>query len=87
VQNPSVAIISEDTQSLLLTLDANGNVTSRIAMLDGPRQDQLRTIDSFAGRWMLGGMRNPPGTHSGDTDPRLITADGFLVEMTGLSAQ
>jgi hypothetical protein len=87
VQNPGGASISEDAQPLLLLLDATGNIASRIDLLDGPRQDQLRTIDSFAARWIIGGMRNGPGTHSGDADPRLITADGFIVEPTGLSTQ
>jgi hypothetical protein len=84
VQNPSGASISEDTQPLLLVLDADGSVVQRVDLADGPRQDQLRTLVSFDGRWIAGGMRNGPGTHSGDAQPRLIRADGYLSEMTGL---
>jgi hypothetical protein len=84
VQNPSGASISEDTQPLLLLLDADGSVLQRASVADGPRQDQLRSILSFDGRWLVGGMRNGPGTHSGDAQPQLITADGYLTEMSGL---
>jgi hypothetical protein len=82
VQNPTGASISEETQPLLLVLDADGRVLQRIPIADGPRQDQLRTMVTLGGgRWILGGMRNGPGTHSGDAQPQLISADGFLVEM------
>lgn len=84
VQNPSGASISEETQPLLLLLGGDGSIARQIPVADGPRQDQLRTIESLAGRWLVGGMRNGPGTHSGDGDARLIAADGFLIEMTGL---
>jgi hypothetical protein len=30
---------------------------------------------------LVGGMRNGPGTHSGDADPSLVRAEGFLVEV------
>jgi hypothetical protein len=59
-------------------------VVQRVDLADGPRQDQLRTLVSFDGRWIAGGMRNGPGTHSGDAQPGLIRADGYLSEMTGL---
>ena len=81
VQNPSGASISEDTQPLLALLDAAGKLVARIPVADGPRQDQLRTLVPLDGRWLLGGMRNGPGTHSGDAAPELIAADGFLVEI------
>jgi hypothetical protein len=86
-QNPTGASISEDTEPLLLVLEADGSVAARVNLGDGPRQDQLRTIDSLGGRWLVGGMRNGPGTHSGDFDRSLIAADGFLMEMTGLPTQ
>ncbi len=31
--------------------------------------------------WLLGGMIDGPGTHSGDADRSLIVADGFLREV------
>jgi hypothetical protein len=85
VQNPSGASVSEDTRPLLALLDANGSVLHRFSVWDGPRQDQLRSILRVDDRWIVGGMRNGPGTHSGDGRPDLITADGFLLEMNGLS--
>ena len=87
VQNPSGASISEETQPLLVLLDTEGSAMQRISVADGPRQDQLRSIASLNGRWLIGGMRNGPGTHSGDGQPALITADGFLLEMAGLPMQ
>jgi hypothetical protein len=84
VQNPGGASISEETQPLLILLDADGSVVQRLSLPDGPRQDQLRTIVSLDGRWLVGGMRNGPGTHSGDTQPSLISADGYLTEMGGI---
>ena len=67
VQNPSGASISEDTQPLLIVLDADGSPTQRVSLPDGPRQDQLLTVTSLNGRPLIGGMRNGPGTHSGDS--------------------
>jgi hypothetical protein len=84
VQNPSGASISEETQPLLVLLDRNGAVLERLMFPDGPRQDQLRTIVSLHDRWLIGGMRNGPGTHSGDTQRQLINADGYVLEMAGL---
>ena len=87
VQNPNGASVSEDAQPLLAFLDVDGSPIQRIRVTDGPRQDQVRTITSLNGRWLVGGMQNGPGTHSGDTQPELITADGYLVEMPGLQTQ
>ena len=87
VQNPSGASISEDTQPLLIVLDADGSPAQRVSLPDGPRQDQLLTVTSLNGRPLIGGMRNGPGTHSGDSQRELIAADGFLVEMAGSPTQ
>lgn len=84
VQNPSGASISEDAQPLLTLLDHDGMLLQRVSLPDGPRQDQLRSIVAFDGRWLVGGMRNGPGTHSGDGQPQLISADGYLKEMSEL---
>jgi len=84
VQNPSGTSISEDTQPLLVLLGTDGTLLQRISLADGPRQDQVRTIVSLDARWLIGGMRNGPGTHSGDGQPQLIAADGYLVETSGL---
>ncbi|MGZ5651652.1 MAG: hypothetical protein ACXWG8_15115, partial [Usitatibacter sp.] len=45
------------------------------------RQNQLRSIVARGGNWLLGALVNGPGTHSGDANPQLITADGFVREM------
>jgi hypothetical protein len=84
VQNPSGASISEDTQPLLALLSVDAALVQRIGFTDGPRQDQLRTITSLNGRWLVGGLRNGPGTHSGDGRPEAITADGYLSEAPDL---
>ena len=34
------------------------------------------------GNWLVGGMVNGPGTHSGDGNPAAIVADGFVHETT-----
>jgi hypothetical protein len=86
-QNPHGASISEDTQPLLILLDADGSVRRRVGLADGPRQDQLRTIVSLDDRWLVGGMRNGSGTHSGDAQPQLITADGYLSQMSDLPTE
>jgi hypothetical protein len=83
-QNPTGASISEETAPLLVLLGADGSVAQRVGLADGARQDQVRTILAFDSRWLVGGMRNGPGTHSGDGQPQLITADGYLSEMSSL---
>jgi hypothetical protein len=79
-QNPDGASISETAAPLLGVLEIDGTVR-RIAFDAGPRQNQLRSLDGSGDRWFIGGMVNGPGTHSGDADPSLITADGFLREI------
>lgn len=86
VQNPAGASISEEAQPLLLLLNADASVSRRVSLADGPRQDQVRTIVSLDGRWLVGGMRNGPGTHSADAQPQLIAADGYLTEMNAVAA-
>ena len=61
VQNPNGASVSEDAQPLLAYLDVDGSPIQRIRVTDGPRQDQVRTITSLNGRWLVGGMQNGPG--------------------------
>jgi hypothetical protein len=79
-QNPSGASISEAAQPLLITLDADGALAQDLNFAGQSRHNQLTTIASLNGRWLLGGMANGPGTHSGDGDRNLIVADGFLRE-------
>lgn len=79
VQNPGGASISEDAAPLLATLTADGRLLRRVALAAGPRQNQLRAVVPHAGQWLLAGLRDGPGTHSGDGDPARIRADGFVV--------
>ena len=80
-QNPFGASISEDAAPLLLVLSETGTVVSRLSVPAGPRHNQLRTLSRYGTHWLAGGMSNGPGTHSGDADPGLISADGVLREI------
>ncbi|HVQ17131.1 MAG TPA: hypothetical protein VMS40_26185, partial [Vicinamibacterales bacterium] len=80
VQNPSGASISESALPLLVLLNADGSLSRNVGFPAGPRHNQLTTITSLNGQWLLGGMVNGPGTHSGDSQPELIVADGFVRE-------
>jgi hypothetical protein len=81
VQNPTGASISEQATPLLAVLASDGTLQQRIDVASGARQNQLRSIVAQGGRWLVGGLVNGPGTHSGDGDPALITADGFVREI------
>src|SRR6266403_1640301 len=87
LQNPSGASISEAAQPLLALLNSDGSLVQNLGYTGGPRHNQLTTIASRNGRWLLGGMINGPGTHSGDADRKLIVADGFLREGSNLPTQ
>ncbi len=86
VQNPSGASISEAAQPLLVLLNSDGSLAQNLGYIGGARHNQLTTIAPLDGRWLLGGMINGPGTHSGDADRELIVADGFLREGSHLPA-
>ncbi len=83
-QNPTGDSISEAAQPLLVLLNPNGSLAQNLGFSAGPRHNQLTTVVSLDGGWLLGGMVNGPGTHSGDTDPALLRADGFLRERSDL---
>src|SRR5882757_1894129 len=87
IQNPSGATISEAAQPLLVLLNTDGSLAQNLGYIAGARHNQLTTIASLGGRWLLGGMINGPGTHSGDADRKLIVADGFLREGSNLPAE
>jgi len=71
-------------QPLLVLLNADGSLAQNLNYMGGPRQNQLTTITPLNGHWILGGMVNGPGTHSGDSDHNLIVADGFVRDGSGL---
>jgi len=79
-QNPDGASVSEQASPLLAVLESDGTLRSRIAFAAGPRQNQLRSLAQLGGRWIVGGMANGPGTHSGDGNRAAIVADGFARE-------
>lgn len=83
-QNPSGASISEAAQPLLVLLHTDGSLAQNLGYPGGLRQNQLTTIAPLNGHWLLGGMINGPGTHSGDASRDLIVADGFLREASNL---
>jgi hypothetical protein len=87
VQNPDGASISEAAQPLLVLLNSDGSLAQNLGCIGGARHNQLTTIASLNGRWLLGGMINGPGTHSGDAHRELIVADGFLRERSNLPAE
>jgi hypothetical protein len=87
VQNPTGASISEAAQPLLALLNADGSLVQNLGFPGGARHNQLSTVASLNGHWLLGGMVNGPGTHSGDTQPELIVADGFLQERPDLPTE
>jgi len=87
VQNPSGASISEAAQPLLVLLNSDGSLAQNLGYIEGARHNQLTTIAPRNGSWLLGGMINGPGTHSGDADRKLIVADGFLREGSDLPAE
>ena len=81
-QNPTGASISEQTTPLLAVLEPDGTLKQRIDVVAGARQNQLRSLAARNSNWLVGGMVNGPGTHSGDGNPALIVADGFVHETT-----
>jgi len=87
VQNPSGESISEAAQPLLALLNRDGTLAQNITYSGGARHNQLTTIAPLNGHWLLGGMINGPGTHSGDAQRELIVADGFLREASNLPAE
>jgi hypothetical protein len=84
VQNPEGASISEAAQPLLVLLGPDGSLAQSLNFPGGPRHNQLTTIVRIDGGWLLGGMVNGPGTHSGDSNRALLVADGFLRERSDL---
>jgi hypothetical protein len=83
-QNPSGASITENTEPLLAVLETDGSLRARLSFTGGARQNQLRSLAERTGSsgWLIGGLSNGPGTHSGDGNAALITADGFIRETT-----
>lgn len=81
-QNPSGASITEGSAAFARWLRADGSVVS-VPLPTGPRHNEARFIQPLAsGRLLVGGMLDGPGTHSADGDWSLLTAKGFLTEVS-----
>lgn len=80
LQNPSWESISEAAQPLLIVLNSDGSLAQNLGFMGGARHNQLTSVAPLNAGWVLGGMTNGPGTHSGDADRGLIVADGFVRE-------
>ena len=81
-QNPDGASVSEPAPALIAVLDGDSAVRARIALPDAPRINEGRSVVPVGTHWIVGGMSNGPGTHSGDGNPAAIVADGFVREVS-----
>ncbi|MEI9950273.1 MAG: hypothetical protein WDO74_15170 [Pseudomonadota bacterium] len=80
-QNPNGASVSEESQAFLQRISSSGE-RSPIALPNGLRHNEGRTLLPLGpGRWLVGGMTDGPGTHSGDADASRVRASGFLCEL------
>lgn len=82
IQNPSGASISEDAQPLLAILDSDGRLISRLSYPQGPRHNQLLSLNTNQVGLFAAGMENGPGTHSNDSAPDQIAADGYIRQLS-----
>jgi hypothetical protein len=65
-------------EPLLAVLPAAPGPAQRLPLPAGLRQNQVRTVAAWLHGWVIGGLQNGPGTHSADSDPALLTCDGFF---------
>lgn len=83
LQNPSGISLYQPGRPLLLqvSFDAQGRPGLPIVRDDllpsTLGHAELRAVATTAGRLWLGGLENGPLTHTGDSDPSLIRADGW----------
>lgn len=83
-QNPGGASISEEARAELLVLDGAGAVVRRLELPQGPRHNAALSVvpsGSGAGVYDVGGLSNGAGSHSADSDPALLQADGWVVRL------
>lgn len=80
-QNPHGASVSEESQAFASVLSKAGG-SRALLVPNRARHNEVRSLARGPnGRWIAAGMLNGPGTHSGDADTALVTADGFLSEL------
>jgi hypothetical protein len=58
-------------------------MVDELATPNGKRHNEARTLTQrLDGIWLVGGMHDGPGTHSADSDPNQLTAQGFVGALT-----
>lgn len=78
-QNPSGVSISENSSKVFLKINADtGAIENEITLSNGARQNQVRSVQVINEFLIFAGWENGPGTHSGDSNPSLISADGYI---------
>ena len=83
-QNSHGASVSEESQTFLSRVSESGELSAITlpTSLQGPRHNEGRMLLPLGpGRWLIGGMTDGPGTHSGDADASRVRAAGFLREL------
>lgn len=83
-QNPVGASISDHGAPLVAVLGPDGRLAERIALPTGAGQNPVLSLaraHAPGHRWWVAGMRHGPGTHTADSDPALLRADGFVREV------
>lgn len=81
-QNPHGASVSEESQAFAYVLAKDDSPARALQVPNGARHNEARSLTLTSnGRWLVAGMLNGPGTHSGDADVSQIRADGFLTEL------
>jgi hypothetical protein len=83
-QNPHGASVSEESQTFLSRVSESGERSALTlpTSLQGPRHNEGRVLLPLgSGRWLIGGLTDGPGTHSGDADASRVRAAGFLREL------
>jgi hypothetical protein len=77
-QNPEgLSVLSYGTK-LLAWLPGIDGALSRVPLAPGPRHNEIRAVLASAERLSFAGHEDGPIMHTGDSDPRLITATGLL---------
>lgn len=84
-QNPGGESVSDTSKALLVQLDTANGALFRTAVASGPRGNQLRSVAPYRGHWLAAGMENVPGTHSADSDVRLLTTDAWVRELDAVN--
>lgn len=86
-QNPYSASISEHSVAFARWFGADGK-SSALAVPNGLRHNEARAVVPLGSqRFLAGGMLDGPGTHSADSDPSLLSARGYVVELDLASLQ